>query len=109
LPRSGEAAKPGARATHQRRLLQHPERILLARGLDDPRQHELPEHLITPGRLAEAEHIISTAQGITQMPHPRRGDLQRPASRSPGGQAEVELALPGHEPLPRRWPVSPGR
>jgi hypothetical protein len=36
------------------------------------------------------------------MAHPRRGDLQRAARRSPGGQAQVELALAGRQPVPGR-------
>jgi hypothetical protein len=40
--------------------------------------------------------------GPPQTPHPGRGDLQRPAGRSAGRQAQVEFALPGREPLPRR-------
>jgi hypothetical protein len=34
----------------------------------DPREHQLPERLIARGGLAEAEHVISTAQGIQQVP-----------------------------------------
>jgi len=38
-------------------LLQHPQRVLLAGRLDDPRQHQLPEHLIAPGGPAEADQV----------------------------------------------------
>src|SRR5204863_1209872 len=69
-----------------------------------PRQHQLPEHLIAPGGLAEAEQVIRTAQRIVQVPHPRRGDLQRPAGRGSHGQAQVQLTLPGRQPLPCRGP-----
>jgi hypothetical protein len=38
---------------------------------------------------------------IEQAAHPRRDDRQRPARR-PGIQAQVQLTLPGHHPLPGR-------
>jgi hypothetical protein len=59
-----------------------------------------PEHLIATRRRVEPERLIRPAQRVPQMPHPRRDDLQRlrPSSRV---QTEVQLALPGREPLPR--------
>jgi hypothetical protein len=40
-------------------------------------------------------------QRVQQAAHPRRGDRQRPARR-PRIQAQVQHALTGREPLPRR-------
>jgi hypothetical protein len=82
-------------------LLQDPQRVLLAGRLDDPCQHELPEHFVMPGGLREPEHVIGPAQGVPQMGHLRGGDLQRPGRPRPA-QAEVELRLPGRQPLPGR-------
>ena len=41
-------------------------------------------------------------QGIPQMPHPRGRDRQRAPGVSIRLQAQIELALPGRQPLPRR-------
>jgi hypothetical protein len=84
-------------------LVQDPQAVELAGRLDDPGQHQLPEHLI-PGRgLLQAQHPVGVLQGIRQVPHPRGRDRQRPAA-SPGCgvQAQVKLALPGRHPLHRR-------
>jgi hypothetical protein len=50
--------------------------------------------------LIGAQHAIGTRQGIGQAAHRRRCDRQRPARRT-GVQAQVKLALPGGQPLPR--------
>jgi hypothetical protein len=86
------AVERGIRRRGRPGLGQDPQRVPLAGRLDDPREDQLPEHLIIRGGLTEAEHVIGTAQRIQQVSHPRGGDLQRPA-RSPAGQAQVELAL----------------
>jgi hypothetical protein len=39
-------------------LRQHPQAVLLAGRLDDPRQHQLPEHLIALGGLGEPERVV---------------------------------------------------
>jgi hypothetical protein len=62
---------------------------------------QLPEDLIPAGGLVKAQHLVSMLQGIEQAAHPRAGDRQRTASRS-SIQAQVKLALPGSQPLPRR-------
>src|SRR5207248_9850711 len=38
-------------------FLQHPQRVQLAGRLDDPRQHQLPEHLVPTRRLLEPNAI----------------------------------------------------
>ena len=83
-------------------FLQGPQRVLPARGLDDPRQHELPEYLVVPCGLREPERVIGSARGVPQVAHPRGGDLQR-ARRTRHAQAQVEFQLPGRE-LPDRGP-----
>jgi hypothetical protein len=82
-------------------LLKHPQAVLLAGRLDDPRHDQLPEHVITTGGLLETERLVGPAQRVPQTPHPRGHDLQR-ATNGSLGQPEVELALPGRQPLPRR-------
>jgi hypothetical protein len=51
------------------------------------------------GRRPEPEHVIGMGQRVYQAAHPRRGGRQRPARR-PRLQAQVQLALPGCQPLP---------
>jgi hypothetical protein len=48
-------------------LGQH-QAVGLAGRLDDPRQHQLPEHLIATGRPSEPEQVIRAAQPVPQMP-----------------------------------------
>jgi len=59
------------RRRRQAGLLQHPQGVELAGGLDDPGQHQLAEHLVPARRAAEAQHLISPAQRIMQVTHPR--------------------------------------
>jgi hypothetical protein len=73
-------------------LGQHPQRVDLAGRLDDPREHQLPKHLVPAGRLLEAEPVVGAAQRVPQMRHPRRLDRQRPG-RACRVQAEIEFAL----------------
>jgi hypothetical protein len=65
---------------------------LFAGRLDDPRQHQLPEHLIPASGIVEPEHVVGTTQGIPPMGHPRGGDLQR-ACTDRGIQPEIELPM----------------
>jgi hypothetical protein len=65
------------------------------------------EDLVPVGRVVEPEHPVDVLKGVYQVAHPRRGDRQRAAARAPAGgpgalQAQVQLALPGGQPLPRR-------
>jgi hypothetical protein len=90
----------GIRRRRDTGLVQHPQRVQLAGRLDDPRQHQLPEHLITAGRLAEPQRVVGAAQGIPQEPQPGAQDRQRTRRRR-RAQAERQLALTGREPLPR--------
>jgi hypothetical protein len=85
---AGAPVECGIRRRGSARLLQDAQRVLLAGGLDDPREHELPEHLVALGGLREPERVIGPAQGIQQLPHPRGGDLQRPG-RSRAGQSQI--------------------
>ena len=79
-------------------LVQHTQRVELAGRLDDPRQHQLLEHLVPTRRVGEAECVVRAAQRLPQMPHPRRHNLQRPQG-SGRVQPEVELILAGGKPL----------
>jgi hypothetical protein len=73
----------------------HAQRVQLAGRLDDPGQHQRPEHLITAGRGVEAQRVVGPAQRVPQLPHPRGCDLQRP-----GG---------AHGPRPGRGRARPAR
>jgi hypothetical protein len=81
-------------------LVENPQAVELADGLDDPGQHQLPEHLVPVGRVLQPQRPVRPLHGIHQVAHPRGGDRQRPAAR--GLQAQVELLLPGRDPLLRR-------
>ena len=82
-------------------LLQHPQRVQLAGRLDDPGQHQAPEHVVPAGRILQAQHPVCPLEGICQVAHPRRRDRQRPGW--PGAvQSQAELQLPGRDPLLRR-------
>ena len=91
-------------------LGQHPQAVELAGRLDDPRQHQLPEHLVPAGGPVEPERVVGAAQPVPQMPHPRGDDLQRPptAGATAGGRAprrpgpRSSSRLPAGQPLPRR-------
>ncbi len=81
-------------------LVEDPQAVELADGLDDPRQHQLPEGSVPADRLLQPQHPVCPLQGIHQVAHLRGGDRQRPAAR--GLQAQAELLLPGRDPLLRR-------
>lgn len=80
---------------------EHPQAVLLARRLDDPRQHQMPEYLLPARGVLQAHDPAGTLDGAGQVTHPGRGDRQR-ASRSPALRAGAEFRLPGRQPLPRR-------
>jgi len=82
-------------------LLQHPQRVQLADRLDDPREHQLAEHLVPACGPSEAQHVIGAAQGVQQVPHPRGRDRQQAAPAATEARAEIEDALPGRQALPR--------
>ena len=67
-PRRQPPVERGIRRRGSTRFLQDPQRVLLARGLDDPCQHELPEYLVMPGGLREPQHVIGPRQGIPRWP-----------------------------------------
>jgi hypothetical protein len=83
-------------------LSKHPQRVLLAGRLDDPGQHQIPEHLVTPDRTVKPEQVIDPAQSVPQMPRTRTDDFQWPASDLGRIQSEVECALALDQPLPGR-------
>ena len=91
----------GIRRRRNPGLLQHPQRVQLADRLDDPRQHQLAEHLVPARRPPEPQHVIAAAQPVEQAPHPRGRDRQRPARAAAETRAQIKLALPGRQPLPR--------
>lgn len=99
-------------------LVQDPQRVEFAGRLDDPGQHQLPEHLVNTGGGMEPEILIRHRQRVPEVPHPRRGDRQRPARLGRGVQTEIELALPGRprsvagqrfSASPTRWRHAPNR
>jgi hypothetical protein len=90
----------GIRRRRHPGLFQHPQRVQLADRLDDPRQHQVPEDLITAGGPVKAQALTGTGQGIEQASHPRGGDRQRPASATAKARAQIQHALPGGQPLP---------
>jgi hypothetical protein len=46
----------------------HPQRVLLAGRLDDPGQHQIPEHLVTTDRTVKPEQVIDPAQSVPPRP-----------------------------------------
>lgn len=54
----------GVGGRHEPGFLQHTQTVELGRRLDDPRQHQLPKHLITAGRLIKAENVVGTRKRI---------------------------------------------
>jgi hypothetical protein len=60
-------------------LLQDADAVELADGLDDPRHHQLPEHVVRAGRVLEPEHPVGPLQRLDQVSHPGGGDRQRAA------------------------------
>jgi len=81
-------------------LLQDPDAVQLADGLDDPGQHQVTEHLIPAGRGLEPEHPVGALKRVEQAAHPGRGDRQGTAGRRL--QPQVKLRLPCSYPLARR-------
>jgi hypothetical protein len=82
-------------------LLQYPQAVQLANRLNDPRQHQIAEHLIPASSPAKAQHPVRSLERINQVPHPRGRDRQRPAPASAETEAQIQHALPGGQPLPR--------
>jgi len=62
------AVHRGIRHRRQAGFLQHPQAVQLADRLDDPRQHQVPEHRIPAGRGRESEHVIGMRQRIGGCP-----------------------------------------
>ena len=79
-------------------LVENSQRVSLAGGLDDPRQHQLSEHLIPVGGLVEAQQVVGTAQRVPQLRRARGGDRQR-LGRRLRRHAEVEFGLSGGQSL----------
>ena len=64
----------------------------------------LAQHVTTASAAQRASSMPmarSQTRTVQSSPHPRRQYRQRPARR-PGVQAQVQLALPSRQPLPRR-------
>jgi hypothetical protein len=74
-------------------LGEHPQRISLAGRLDDPRHHQIAEHLIPTGGRIEAEHLVGPAQAIPQVAGLRGDDFQRLAIDPGRVQPEIQRAL----------------
>lgn len=61
--RAGAAATFGT-TSRRHRLFEHAQAVQLGvPRLDDPGQHQAAEHLVTAGRQAEAQHLVSVLQG----------------------------------------------
>ena len=83
-------------------LLQHPQAVELAGRLDDPRQHQLTEHLI-PARWPGRSPAPGSARSRASSRCPIREEVIGSGPPAAAGiQAQVKLALPGRQPLPRR-------
>lgn len=63
------------------RLLKNPQGVQLARRLDDPGQHQVPEDLVPARRVFEPQHPVGALQGVNQVAHPQGSDRQRPGRR----------------------------
>ena len=105
----GDAAaqRPEHRAQRRTRhadLAQHPQRVGLRGGLDDPRQHQLPECLITDD--VEAEPVISLSQHIPKQQRSRpdhpAASHQRSTATPVGGRRSRQRQLSGRRPRPVR-------
>jgi hypothetical protein len=71
----------------------------LFRGrLNDPRRHQLLEHLIGTRRQVETELAVHRVDGVQQPTHPDTDHLHR--GLVVGWQPQVEFVLPGVHPLP---------
>jgi len=84
-------------------LLQHAQRVEFAGRLDDPGEHQSAEHLVPAGGDVQTQRGEPAGQGISQVPHPGRGDRQRrsrPGRRAGLVQTEVKLALTCLQTLP---------
>ena len=100
LPRvGGQVAPDGAvRGCRDACLLKNPQAVELADGLNDPRHHQVPEHVIIAGRRIQAQSPVAAFKGVEQVPHPRGRDRQRPGRRRVF-QAEIEFQLAVRDPL----------
>lgn len=83
-------------------LIDDSQAVELGRGLDDPGQHQRPEHLIGAGDLVETERVVGPRQRIGQVPGLGTDDGQRPTRRNRGAvvEAELQLGLPTGQSLP---------
>jgi hypothetical protein len=79
------------------------QRVQLADRLDDPRQHQLAEHLVSARGAPEPQHVIAAAQGIQRVAHPRGHNRQRPAIATAAAEtrAKIKETLPGGQAPPR--------
>ncbi len=91
---------PGQRPEHgpQRGMLdadlvQHPDRVGLARGLDDPGQHQLLERLIGDG--VEPEPVVHPLEHPPQQRRALPRDHSRPTRRWRAVDAQVQHPLTG--------------
>jgi hypothetical protein len=80
---SGDLLPPGAFREHPQpprhssagsprhaSLLQHPQEVQLADRLDDPREHQLAEHLVPlPAARVRTQHPVSMLQRVHQAAH----------------------------------------
>ena len=87
-------------------LLQHTQAAGLAGRLDDPGQHQLPEHLVPASGFFEPQRAVGVLEGVPEVTHPRRRDGQWAAARAPPGalggfQAQAGLVLARGQALAR--------
>ena len=86
-------------------LGQHPQAVGLLVGSMIRASTSCRNTSSPPAAAVEPERVVGAAQRVPQVPHPRRRDRQRPRPGHRGRrgvQAQVELALPAGQPLPRR-------
>ena len=93
------------RAVGRRRhagLLQHPDRVQLAGGLDDPGQHQPLENLVTATRGVQLQHLPGRGEHIPQVLG--TGSQDRQLRRAGPAITKVEAVLVDVQPLRRDRP-----
>ena len=80
-------------------LLEHPQRVDLARRLDDAGSDQIAKHLIATGGGVETQNAVGLTQRLPQVCRSRGHDLQRSADRAGLIQPQIQALLTGRQPL----------
>ena len=84
------------RAVPDTELLEHPQRVRLARRLHDPSQHQLPERRIL--KRVEPETVVHARQDLPQHRGPFPGNHPRSALDRAPGNLQIKRLLPWPQP-----------